>query len=542
MMQVYDRVLPTGGKLTLVWITVIVALAVATLSALEAVRARLLARVSSHLDRMLAGAVLDRVLSRRAQPGGLAQSQQFMREFDTLRSALSGPAATSLLDLPWTPIFLLVAVLIHPLLGLLVAAASVLMIALALRQSRRSRALEAEARAANLQAYASQDATLRRAEAVRALGMRDAIITRHLQDRASGVAAGMTLQESAESYNGLTRFWRIFLQSLALGLGAWLAIGGEISAGAIIAASVLLARALQPVEQLARSWPQVVQARQALAALAELFASSPGEATVRTSLPAPQGKLTVRKLTLRSPDQTALVLRNVGFALDPGSICCIVGPSGAGKTTLARTLAGAVAPDLGEIRIDGASIRDWPADRLAPHIGYLPQEPSLLPGTIADNISRFQTALAQDRGALDAGIVAAAKAAGVHDMVLALAQGYDTAIETGGHHLSAGQAQRIALARALFGEPVLLILDEPDAALDSDGEAALQTALAEARGRGATILVVTHRPAILSIATRILVVRDGEVAHFGPSEEVLATLRAAAETARVVPIKREAAE
>lgn len=542
MMQVYDRVVPTGGTLTLFWVTVIVAIAIGTLAALESVRSRLMSLVSNRLDRLLAGEVIDRVLLRKEGAGGTSQSNQIMREFDTLRAALSGPAMTALLDVPWTPIFLLVAFLIHPALGLMVLLASGLMIWLALRHSKTSREVEKEARQANMRAYASQDSTFRRAEVVRSLGMRDALIRRHLLDRAQGVDANMALQASSNRYNGITKFLRTFLQSLALGLGAWLAVEGQISSGAIIAASVLLSRALQPVEMVTRSWPQIIQARQALQSLAELFEQAEKDTRPRTSLPEPTGKLSVDKVVIRSPDGQSLLVKNVSFVLEPGDICGVVGPSGAGKTTLSRALAGGIQPDFGEIRIDGANMRDWPADQLAPHLGYLPQESSLLPGTIAENISRFQGALGADKAELDRRVIAAAQAAQVHEMVLAMPFGYDTPIETGGHRLSAGQTQRVALARALFGDPKIIILDEPNSALDSDGEAALQKALVEAKQRGATIIVVTHRPQILSIANKMLVLRAGEVVQFGPSKDVLEMLRQAAEKAKVVPIKREAAE
>lgn len=542
MMQVYDRVVPTGGQLTLLWVTVIVALAIGTQSALEAVRSKLMSQVSNRLDRMLAGEVIDRVLLRRDNSGNTAQSNQIMREFDTLRAALSGPAATSMLDVPWTPIFLLVSFLIHPLLGIMVVLASALIIFLALRQSKLTREVEAEARQANLRSYASQDATFRRAEVVRALGMREALITRHLKDRAFGVDANMTLQAAANRHNGITKFVRTFLQSLALGVGAWLAIEGQISAGAIIAASVLLSRALQPVEQVVRSWPQIVQARQAMQALAELFESSEQDARPRTALPAPTGRLGVDKVVIRSPDQQSLLIKNVTFALEPGDILGVVGPSGAGKTTLARALAGGIRPDFGEIRLDGANMRDWPEEQLAQHIGYLPQDSSLLPGTIADNISRFRGAVDNDKVTLDQQVIAAAQTAGVHDMVLALPLGYDTPIEGGGFRLSAGQTQRVALARALFGNPSVIILDEPNSALDTDGEIALQKALLAAKERGATIVVITHRPQILGIASKMLVMKGGEVVQFGASQDVLNKLREAAEKAKVVPIKREAAE
>lgn len=540
MMQVYDRVVPTGGIFTLFWLTILVAVAIATLSALEAVRSALMARVSLRLDRILAGGILERLLARRTGTKGSGDAGPVMREFDAMRAALSGQAVTALFDAPWTPIYLLVAFVIHPALGFLVLGAGVLIVVLAIAHAKRSKPIEDAARQANNRAYASQDATFRRAEIVRALGMRTAMIRRHLADRGEGQDAGAAAQASDNRYNAIVKFLRMFMQSAALAAGGWLAVAGEISMGAIIAASVLLSRALQPVEQLVRLWPQLVQGRQAMHSLAALFEQTGEAAAPRMRLPDPTGKVDLECVVVRSSDGSALLLKNISFTLLPGELCGVIGASGAGKTTLARVVAGAIAPDLGEVRIDSASATDWEAEMLAQHIGYLPQDSGLLPATVAENISRFACDRGEDRESVDKRVIAAAQLAGVHKLILALPGGYETAIGEGAHLLSAGQAQRIALARALYGDPAIIVLDEPNSALDAEGEAALVRAVAAVRQRGAAILIVAHRPQILANADKLLVLAAGEILHHGPREAVVEALNQAAPRANVVPINREA--
>ena len=536
MMQVYDRVVPTGGIATLLWITVVVAAAIATLAALEAVRGQLMSRVSLRLDRILAGTILDRLVARKTsdEASGLV-----MREFDSFRAALSGPAMTAMFDTPWTPIYFAVAFMIHPLLGLLVLLGGVILIALAVAHSRKSKPMEDEARQANSLSYASQNATLRQSEIVRTLGMRRAMIARHVGDRHSGQEAGSRVQAASNRYNSLVKFARMFLQSFALGVGAWLAIEGQITSGAIIAASVLLSRALQPLEQLVRLWPSIIQARQSMTTLAELFEETDTDVAVRTKLPDPTGVVSLDRVVVRSNDGAALLLKNVSLELAPGEICGIIGASGAGKTTLARVVAGAIQPDLGEVRLDGASIADWDREVLAPHTGYLPQGSALLQGTVGENISRFAVDGGADRSEVDARSIEAAQLAGIHDMVLALPLGSDTPIQEGGMKLSAGQEQRVALARALYGNPKIIVLDEPNSALDTDGEAALGRALDVMRKRGATIMVVAHRAQVLATADKLAVLSGGEIVQHGERDKVLGALREAAERANVVPMQRE---
>ncbi|KQY28951.1 ABC transporter ATP-binding protein [Caulobacter sp. Root487D2Y] len=524
MMQVYDRVVPTEGRLTLLYLTLVVAFALATQTALESVRSRLLTLAGLRLDRLLAGGILQRLMSAMT-PGSSAQG---MREFDIVRQALSGPVAVAAFDIPWTPIYVLVAFMIHPALGAMTIVGGAVLVVLAVFNERATRTRAREAFLAQAQAYASQEAAAANGEVVRALGMRGALRERQLADRRAGLDLSAKAQFTGGGYSAATKFTRMFLQSAALGLGAWLAVDKQISAGAIIAASVLMSRALQPIEQLVGSWGVVGQARGALNNLIKLFPNR-GMEISGTQLPAPTGMLALEQVAVRAPGEGPVLLRGVSFRLTPGEILGVIGPSGAGKTTLARVAAGAISPDAGTVRLDGANLADWDGDRLGRYIGYVPQDSGLLAGSIKDNVSRFATWAGGDPAIVDAEVVIAAQAAGVHELILRLPKGYDTMLGAGGRGLSAGQAQRVALARALYGDPPLLILDEPNSALDADGEAALNSAILAAKARNAAILIVAHRTGILNVADRLLVLREGQLEMLGPRTDVIAKM---AETAK----------
>jgi len=538
MMQVYDRVVPTGGVITLVWITAVLALAIGTLTALEATRSRILMRVSLRLNRLLSGEILDRLMSRAKVKPGEPSTAQAIREFDTIRSTISGQATSAMFDVPWTPLYLLVACLIHPLLGGLIIVAGLLLVTLALVNEKHTSGKSAKAHQATAASYAAHQATVGDAEAIRALGMRRAMVSKQIVQRAEGLEAANDVQILGVRYNTLVKFIRMFMQSLALGVGAWLAVTGQISVGAIIAASVLLSRALQPIEQLVGSWPNIMQARNALGTIRRLYESTASPDVERTSLPNPKGHLEVDRIVVKAPAGGDLILRNVSFAIKPGEVLGVVGPSGSGKSTLARIVAGAISPDAGEVRVDSANVADWDAELLAQHIGYLPQNMGLLPGTISENISRFRSATAtgSDKAQIDGDVIEAAKLSGAHDMILKLPKGYDTVIKTGGFELSAGQGQRVALARALFGSPQVFILDEPNSALDQDGEEALDRAVKTMVARGAAVMIVAHRTAILNNADKLMVLAEGTVAQYGPRQEVVEELRKRAARANVVPI------
>jgi ATP-binding cassette subfamily C protein len=524
MLQIYDRVLPTGGILTLVFLTVAVVFALGTLAMLDSLRQRVLVRLGLRLDRQLAAEVLTRLT------GGLGSAanprlRQAMREFDAFRNIIAGPAALAMLDAPWTPIYLMLCFVLHPVLGVISVLGALALLILAVLNERATRSKLGALHEASAQAYAAQEAIATHGGLVRALGMREPLIVRQLLERRTAVGLQADAQFTGGVYSGLIRFLRLTLQSLALGTGAWLAVRHEISAGGVIAASILLSRSLQPIEQIVGAWKGVIQARDGFRTLVDLFQQAP-VMTPRTRLPAPAGHLRAEQASVRTPDGTGMILRGVSFDLNPGEIIGVVGPSGAGKTTLARVLVGALTPDHGCVRIDGADLADWQQERLASYIGYLPQNCGLFAGTVKENIARFASILESDPREIDERTVAAATAAGAHEMILRLPEAYDTPLAAGGGGLSAGQAQRLALARALYGDPRIFVLDEPNSNLDSEGETALEHAIAAQKARGAALVVIAHRLNILGVADKLLVLRDGAVDLYGPRREVLQALEA----------------
>lgn len=517
MLQIYDRVLATGGKATLLFVTLALTVSLITLAALDAIRGRLLVRASARLDSLLTPKILTRMLS----VGG-RENVQAMRDFDTVRQTLASPAAPALLDLPWTPIFILVCFLLHFWLGILAVASIAILLFIAIRHQKATRrGIETSTRAL-AGSHAAEQAAATYAGTLRGLGMVGAMVSRQLAQRSTGIGNLAQAQFVGSRFTALSRFLRLFVQSFALGLGALLAIAGDISAGGIIAGSILIGRALQPIDSLIGGWSALTSGRAALVRLADTLGEQSEVERVRTVLPDPEGKLDVDQVGVRGADGRAILL-GITFSAQPGEILGIVGPSGSGKTTLAKVIAGAIVPDVGTVRIDGAQRSDWDQDQLGRFVGYLPQEPSLFEGTIKDNIARFQPWL-EGAPAVDADVVEAAKLAGVHELVLQMPQGYDTFLGPLGAGLSAGQSQRIALARALYRSPVILILDEPNAFLDAEGEAALARAVLAARSRRATVLLIAHRRSVLENADRLLVLEAGRPKLLGPMKDVVVRL------------------
>lgn len=515
MLQVYDRIVPTEGTTTLLIVTFGLAVALATLAALDAFRSRLLVRASARLDALLAPIILRRMLTSR----GPANAQA-LRDFDTLRQAVASPVTASLLDLPWMPIFVIVCAMLHLWFAVLAIASIALLVMLALWHQRLTQGLLGSSSVNLAMAQNSAQTAALQAPTVRALGMIGPMIDRQLAFRAKAAQDQAEANFAGSRYAATSRFVRLFVQSAALGLGALLAIAGEISAGAIVAGSILLGRALQPIDGVIGGWSTLGAARAALTRLSAALDRVESEPAERTALPEPEGKLDVEQVSVRAGDRA--LLAGVSFSCSPGEFLGIVGPSGSGKTTLAKIITGALEPDLGTVRIDGARRQDWDSDRLGRSTGYLPQEPTLFEGSIKENISRF---VADDEGKnIDARVIDAAKLAGVHELILRLPQGYDTRLGPLGAGLSAGQAQRIALARALYGDPCLLVLDEPNAFLDAEGEASLVRAIASARKRKATVLVIAHRRGIFDGADRLLVLEGGRPKMIGPTGDVVVQL------------------
>src|SRR3954454_16816263 len=477
MLQVYDRVVPTAGKTTLLFITLALALALLTLSALDMMRNRLLVRASQRVDALVAPRILKQMMAADSGAAG-----QAMRDFDNVRTAMSTPAIAAIFDLPWTPVFLLVSFMLHFWIGILAILASIFLVSLAWLNQRATQKKTEIATSAMASAHNSQQAAATHGSTVKALGMTGAMVERQLGHRNIALSNMMNAQFAGSKLTATSRFFRLFIQSVALGVGALLAIAGDISSGAIIASSVLLSRALQPIESVIAAWAPLSSARAAANRLSRTF-DGMEEPRIYTALPAPAGVLTVEEIGVRGRDNRPILV-GVTFRADPGQILGIIGPSGSGKTTLGKILVGAVQPTVGTVRIDGARLTDWDQDQLGQYFGYMPQEPSLFEGTIKENIARFQKGTdSEEAKKIDEDVVAAAKEAGVHELILQFPQGYDTPLGLMGAGLSAGQSQRIALARALYGEPRLLLLDEPNAFLDQAGEAALIASIAKARTR-----------------------------------------------------------
>ena len=525
MMQVYDRAVPTGGVTTLLWLTAVVVFALATLVILDMLRSRVMLRASLRLDKILSASILEHVIGQQSKISKSARPQEALREFDNLRQAIAGTSAIALFDIPWTPIYIFVAFLVHPAIGALAIVGSLLLLGITMANEQTNRTSSVAALQAMSAAYVAQERVVQRSELIRALGMRRAMIARLLGERQRSLQLTSERQFANGRFASGAKFLRLVLQSIALGLGAWLAIAHQISAGSIIAASVLINRAVQPIESLVGSWASIGQARQAIASLGTLLAPDGNDHGTRFDLPAPRGYITLKDVGVRAPDHGARpLLANISFTVEAGDFVGIIGPSGAGKSTLARVLAAALTPDVGTVRVDGSDMLDWDAEQLARHIGYLPQDAGLLPGTIAENISRFAGSEG-DTAELSGRVLAAAHLAGVHDLIVALPGGYDRRIGWGAEELSTGQRQRVALARALYGDPTVLVLDEPNAALDAEGENALTQAIATVRENGRTVFMITHRAPLLAGANKLALLVNGTLGLFGPYQEVIETLQ-----------------
>lgn len=518
MLQVYDRVVPTGGVMTLVFLTLILAVALLTLTQLDLLRGRVLMRSAIRLDNILAGQILNRLFAKAAGGGRTNAYAGVMREFETFKNALSGPGVVALFDVPWAVIYLALCFMLHPYLGALSLGGGGLLALLTWLNEKATHKQLTSSSQAMAASYAQQESLASRADVVRALGMRRQLVTLQLRDRRLGLKESMGANLTGGLYTNLSKFFRLLLQSLALGIGAWLAVEHKISAGTIFAASLLMSRALQPMEQIIANWRGLTKGYNAFIMLDEFLKKIDVEPDL-TVLPAPTNVLRVEGLTCVNSETRRYYLNNVSFEIQAGEVLGVLGPSGAGKTTLARAVVGADDYDFGNIRFDGAERREWDSERLAKHIGFLPQDTTLFPGSIRDNICRFENAVEDDQSDIDTAVIAAAKAAGAHDLILNLPNGYNTVLGPGGIGLSAGQAQRMGLARALYRDPFLLVLDEPNSHLDQEGETMLAKAIGEVTKRGGCVLVIAHRTAVLREAQKLLVLQNGRVSFFGSTAE-----------------------
>jgi PrtD family type I secretion system ABC transporter len=519
MLQVYDRVVPSGSKLTLVMLTLALVMAYLALAGLDLVRARVLTRMSVRIDRRMAARVMEAITGRTPAAG--EARGQLLRDFDGFRQFASGAGIHAIFDLPWAPIYIAVIFLLHWTLGAFAFACGIALVAMALLNELLVKAPLAEANVAAARSYGFTEMSLRNGEAVRAMGMTQGLLRRWSRDRALMLQRQVAASDRAATIQATIRFLRLVMQSAILGLGAYLVIERQVTSGAMFAASLLLGRALQPVEQVVGGWRGLLAVRASMRRLNELFVARP-VAEAPLTLPRPAGRLEVENLTCFVPGQSTPLLRGVSFALEPGEVLGVIGPSGAGKSTLARHLVGVLAPSAGSVRLDDADVNAWARGTLGRHVGYLPQDIELFADTVSANISRFQTS--GDRARDDAATLAAAQRADVHALVLRLRDGYETQIGDGGAVLSGGLRQRIALARAVYGDPSLVVLDEPSSNLDASGDSALANCILELKKQGTTTVLISHRPTTLGMVDKLLVLRDGAVVMFGGRAEILAQL------------------
>lgn len=514
MLQVYDRVLASRSEETLVALLMLITGLFLIYGLLEFVRGRVLARAGARFQSLLDLRVFEAVLRRSVVPADRARPNTAARDLESVRTLLSGPAPFALFDIPWTPIFMAAIFIFHPILGFVAVGGGVVLIVLTLLNQLRSRRPNAESQIAGNEAENFGEALRQNAEVVQGLGMRGIGLARWQSLRQNSLGKQLEASDRSASYSSASKALRFWLQSFMLAAGAWLVLQQELSAGMMIAASILMGRALAPIEQAIGQWPLFQRATRGWKSLSEVLEKIEPEPE-RTQLPAPKGYVDVRGLAAIAPGDSAPLLRGISFSIEPGQALGVIGPSGAGKTTLAKVLTGIWPPAAGKVRLDGATLDQWPADALGRHIGYLPQEIGLLSGTVAQNISRL------DPEPDSAKIVEAAQRAGAHELLLTLPQGYDTEIGAGGQRLSGGQRQRIALARALYGDPSLLILDEPNANLDAQGEQALVDAIRDAKGRGRAVIIMAHRPSAIAACDLLLMIDKGAQIDFGPRDEVL---------------------
>jgi len=520
MLQVYDRVISSASEITLLMLTIALLMAFMALAGLDAVRARVLTRASIRLDQTIAARVMTAIIHRSAGAGG-ARSQ-LLRDFDTFRQFVTGTGIHAIFDLPWAPIYIAVIFVLHPFLGAFALGCSILLILMALLNEWLVKLPLTEAGEVASRSYSFTEMSLRNTEVVRAMGMTEGLLRRWARDRNRMLERQVSASDRAATMQSIIRFLRLAMQSMILGLGAYLVIERLATVGAMFAASILLGRALQPVEQIVGSWRNLVSARGAFLRIRELLKADP-QREAGLTLPRPKGRLSVEGVTYVPPLSSKPILRGVTFAIEPGEVLGVIGPSGAGKSTLSRHLVGVLAPSAGAVRLDGADVSNWVKTSLGQHVGYLPQDIELFADTVAANISRFQEG--EDRD-----VILAARMADVHEMILRLPDGYDTQVGEGGAILSGGYRQRIGLARAIFANPSLLVLDEPSSNLDSEGDAALADCILRLKKRGTTVVIVSHRPSTIGVVDKILVLRDGVAEMFGPRAEIMSRLT------RAVPV------
>ncbi len=513
MLQIYDRVLGSRSEETLVALSLLIVFLYGIMGILDYTRGRIMARVGARFQDALDKRVFDAMI-RRSAVSADSTAQTGLADLESVQRLISSPVLTAGFDIAWTPIFLAGIMLFHPWLGMLALGGGAVLIFIALMNQLFSRQPMIETNVASHRASMMSEEIRNEAEMIQAMGMRTAAFERWKSAREKSLVQSVSANDVSGSFTSMTKTLRLFLQSAMLGLGAYLVLQGEVTAGAMIASSILMGRALAPIELALGQWPVVQRATRGWNNLAELLSNVPPELS-KTELPKPKAKLDVQSLTVVPPGETRAQLKAVTFKIEPGQALGVIGRSGAGKSTLARALTGVWRPAGGTVRLDGAALNQYAPDVLGQHIGYLPQRVQLFEGTIAENIARLSGQPDSQK------VVAAAQKAAAHEMILELPDGYDTRINAGGGRLSGGQMQRVALARAMYDEPVLLILDEPNSNLDNEGSMALNKAIQAMKDAGSSVMIMAHRPSAIQECDTLLVLDHGAVKAFGPKGQVL---------------------
>ena len=522
MLQLYDRVLASGSQVTLLMLTLLMVMLMVVMGALEWMRSAILVRVSNRIEMNLNQRLYDAVFRMSLYTGGQGGSTQALNDLTNLRQFLTSAGVFAFFDAPWIPIYMFVMFAFHPVLGWMAVGGGLVLVVIAIINHKSTNPPLMEANKYQMAASGRTSASIRNAEVIESMGMLDNIRSLWLRNNIQSLSYQSKASQRAGFLANFSKTFRMLLQSLVLGAGAYLAINQEISPGLMIAGSILLGRALAPIDLMIGSWKGFISARQQYDRLNKLLSQIP-RPEEKMALPDPTGNLFLEAVVVAAPGSRNPIIKGIQLAVDAGESVAIVGPSGAGKSTLARAMLGIWPCLSGKVRLDGADIFSWNRARLGPHIGYLPQDIELFDGTISENIGRF--------GDLDSdAVVKAAQMSGVHDLILQFPDGYDTVIGATGGVLSGGQRQRIGLARAIYGDPVLVVLDEPNSNLDQQGELALAKALEQMNAKGITVIIVTHRPSILAQVDKLLVMKDGRTEMYGPREEILPKLMASHST------------
>jgi PrtD family type I secretion system ABC transporter len=523
--QVYGRVMQSQSQATLWILTIITIFVFAVSSVIDDYRARILINFGVILDQRVSGRLFSGLFDS-ALRGETSGRSQILRDLDTFRQTLTGVAAAAFFDVPWIPVFIIVLYMVSPLVGVVTTLGAVALVWLALAQERSIRPPMRDANEAAIKSYAFTEAALRNGEVVRAMGMLPTLGAAWAHFRGVTIERGAVTAEKSNGYTDTIKAVRMGIQILTIAVGAWLIMDGKLASGMLFANMILAARALSPIEKIVGAWEPLNNMARAHGRIMQMLQTAEPPTTA-TTLPRPKGRLSVENVNFAPQGANRLLLAGVNFTVEPGEVLGILGPSGAGKSTLARLLMGIWRPVNGVVRLDGADVFTWNRADFGRHVGYLPQDTELFAGTIRQNIARFREDVTDEQ------VVAAAQMAGVHELVLRTPKGYDTEVGEGGLVLSAGQRQRVGLARAMLADPAFVVLDEPNASLDAEGEQALMTAIEALKANGATVIIISHKIGVFRVADKILAMREGRMELFGPRDGVLARLMKPAEVRAV---------